>query len=701
MSGYRLGVDIGGTFTDLVLLEESTGELRILKLPSTPSDPAIGFLRGVDRLLEQDPKLPGSLGHVVHATTVATNAIIEGNTARTALLVTRGFRDILEIARQTRPDLFDLFCEKPRPLVPRDLCFEIRERLGPGGEVLQPLNEADVDAAAAAIGVEGVESVAICFLHSYRHPEHERRAAALLQARCPHVWVSLSSEVLPEFREYRRASTTVVNAALVPIARSYLREVIEGLRARGFASSFHVMQSGGGVLAADAAAEKPVCIVESGPAAGVIAASHLAQLAGYPDVISLDMGGTTAKVSLVRGGRPRISPEFEVGAAAVSGWGSTRGRGYPIGTPVLDLVEIGAGGGSIAWIDSGGMLRVGPRSAGADPGPACYGRGGSEPTTTDANLILGRIDAEYFLGGQMALDAEGARSAMDRVARPLGISIVEAAAGIVEIADSSMVGAIRLVSTERGYDPREFSVVAFGGAGPLHANALARQLGIPRTVIPPSPGVASAVGLLLADIEHDFVMTRVQRFGEIDCAALNAILEDFVRRGSAVLGQEGIPASRRAFLPSVDVRYAGQSYELRIPVPEGTFTAEVEAAVQDRFHLEHRRSYGHAAPEEPIELVNVRLTAIGRTVKPALKRVAPQSGSVESALRTRRAVYFATRGFVPCPVYDRYRLGAGAGVLGPAVLEELDSTVIVHPDYQAVVDELGNLIITPNGQHGS
>jgi N-methylhydantoinase A len=697
----RLGGDTGGTFTDVVLLDEASGDVRIFKLPSTPANPALAFLQGVDRALASlEESRPGAEAHVAHGTTVATNAIIEGKLARTALLVTRGFRDILEIAYQTRPDLFDLFADKPHPLVPRNLCLEIRERLGPEGEVLEPLDEADVERAVGALVAERIESVAICFLHAYRHPEHERRVGELVRSHCPQVTISLSSDVLPEFREYRRASTTVVNAALLPVVRGYLDEIQAGLAARGLPTTFHVMQSSGGVLTNAAARDKPVYIVESGPAAGVIAAIHVGQRTGHDDVIALDMGGTTAKASLVQGGRPRVAPEYEVGAGATAARGLTRGKGYPIGTPVLDLVEIGAGGGSIAWLDAGGMLRVGPRSAGADPGPACYGRGGIDPTVTDANLVLGRLDADAFLGGEMRLDADAAHRAITRVAEPLHISVLETAAGIVEIANASMVAAIHLVSTQRGHDPREFALVAFGGAGPLHANALADELRIPLAIIPRSPGLTSALGLLHADVEHDSTLTQIQRFGEIDLSALNMLYAELRERGRAALEREGVTAGAMEFIPSMDVRYVGQSYELRVPVPGGApgqrvrLNATTLDLVLEGFHAEHRRVYGHASPEEPAELVNVRLTAVGRTTKPSPPYLPAQVGPVDAALRTRRSVYFAPGGFVDCAVYDRYRLGAGARVPGPAIIEELDSTVCLHPGYVATVDEWGNLHLT-------
>jgi N-methylhydantoinase A len=443
-------------------------------------------------------------------------------------------------------------------------------------------------------------------------------------------------------------------------------------------------------------------VVESGPAAGVIAAAQLGELTGHRDVIAFDMGGTTAKVSLIQDGQPRVSPEMEVGAAAgglsgFSGGATTRGRGYPIGTRALDLVEIGAGGGSIAWIDGGGVLRVGPRSAGADPGPACYGRGGIEPTVTDANLVLGRLDAERFLSGEMALDPSAAQAAIRRLSDELGVAPLEAAAGVVANVNASMVRALHLVSTQRGYDPRNFTLVAFGGAGPLHANALAEQLGVRRVLIPRSPGLTSALGLLLSDIEHDLMVTRVQRFGELDYAVLNRVLADFTAQGRAQLANEGVGEDQIELIRSLDLRYVGQSYELEIPLTAAMLDATAEMDLAERFHAEHRRAYGHAAPEEPVELVNLRVRAIGRVPKPRFQPLPPQRGPVDAALRTRRQVFFDALGYTACPAYDRYQLGAGARLEGPAIVEEIDSTAVLNPGYAATVDDYGNLIIGDSG----
>ena len=514
---YRLGVDVGGTFTDAILLNESTGEVRTGKLPSTPSDPSDGFLRVVRRMLEEGEVPPETVRYVVHGTTVATNAIIEGNLSKTAFITTDGFKDLLEIQTGIRPALYDLQFEKLKPLVPRYLSFGVPERLDFRGDVLMPLDEDATRRVAEQLRDEGVESVAVCLLHSYINPDHERRIGEILHDVLPGALRSLSSDVAPEFREYFRASTTVINAAIRPIVSRYLDSIQSRVRGSGVLGELLVMQSGGGVLTFDAAIERPVFMVESGPAAGVIAASNLGKTLGHDNVISFDMGGTTAKVGLIEDGIPRVTKEYEVGGTAATTEHGSRGSGYPIRTPVIDLVEIGAGGGSIAWIDSGGILRVGPHSAGADPGPICYGQGGTEPTITDANLVLGRISSEYFLGGEMRLDAEAARRAIEeKCADPLGMGVDEVALGIVEIANNAMVGALRRVSIQRGYDPRDFLLVAFGGAGPVHANRLAAELEMPTVLVPTSPGTTSAMGLLVTDIKHDYSMALIQRVDRVD-----------------------------------------------------------------------------------------------------------------------------------------------------------------------------------------
>jgi N-methylhydantoinase A len=679
----RVAIDIGGTFTDATLIDEETGGVAIAKVLTTPSDPSEGFMQAVERALREGDVQAAQVNFVVHATTVATNAIIEGKIARSGFVTTDGFRDLLEIARQVRPTLYDTQFEKPPPLVPRDRAVVVKERLGPAGEVLLPLDDDSVREAAALLRREEVDSVAVCLLHSYVNPEHEQRVGAILAEELPGIPISLSAEVAPEFREYLRASTTVINAAIRPVVERYLERIEARLAEAGVQAKLLVMQSSGGVFGAEAAARKPVFIVESGPAAGVIASAHLGQTLGRPDILSFDMGGTTAKVGLIQDGRPSVTKDYSVGGHAGAGIGGLSLSGYPVRTPVVDLVEIGAGGGSIAWVDSGGLLRVGPQSAGADPGPVCYGRGGTEPTVTDANVVLGRLNPRYFLGGEMDLDVEGARTAIEeRCARPLGLDVTQAAHGIVEIANAAMVNALHLISVQRGYDPRDFVLVGFGGAGPVHANAIARDAEMPTLLIPRSPGIFSATGLLTTDLKRDAAVTIMRRLDEVDDAEVESVFGELERAGRAELEKEGVSGDRVDFLRQIDMRYVGQSYELTIPAGEGLL---------ERFHAEHDRTYGFAAPAEAVELVSLRLSSVGRIAKPPARAL--ERGDTPGP-KERRRVYFAeANGYVDCPVYDRYALPAGARLAGPAVVEEFDSTTVVHPGFAVSVDDTGNLII--------
>jgi N-methylhydantoinase A len=679
----RIAVDIGGTFTDATVVDEQTGRVAIAKTLTTPADPSEGFMHAVERALAEAKVEAPQVGFVVHATTVATNAIIEGKVARSGFVTTEGFRDLLEIARQVRPSLYDTQFEKPKPLVPRDRAVGVRERLGPAGEVLVPLDEGSARAAAALLKREGVESVAVCLLHSYVNGDHERRIGAILAEELPGVPISLSAEVAPEFREYLRASTTVINAVIRPVVERYLERIERRLVNAGIEAKLLVMQSSGGVFSSEAAARRPVFMVESGPAAGVIAAAYLGSTIDRPDILSFDMGGTTAKVGLIQGGKPSVTKDYQVGGHASAGIGGLSLSGYPVRTPVVDLVEIGAGGGSIAWVDSGGLLRVGPQSAGADPGPVCYRGGGVEPTVTDANVVLGRLNPDYFLGGEISLDVEGARRAIDeRCAKPLGLDVVEAAHGIVEIANAAMVNALHLISVQRGYDPRDFLLVGFGGAGPVHANALARDAEIPTVLVPPSPGIFSATGLLTTDLKRDAAQTVVQRLDALDPAEAESVFTALEATGAEEMRHEGVAEDAIEFERRLDLRYVGQSYELTVPAG---------GALAQRFHAEHDRVYGFSAESEPIECVSLRLTTIGRIAKPPPRALA--RGGVPEAT-SRRDVYFAEAGgYGDCPIYDRYALGAGAHLAGPAVVEEFDSTTVVHPGYGLRVDDHGNLII--------
>ncbi len=694
---YRLGIDIGGTFTDAVLLNEETGETRTGKVPSTPDDLSRGFLDAVRLIMADGGISPTSVEHLVHATTIATNSIIEGKIALTGFVTTDGFRDMLEIARQIRPSLYDLQFEKPPPLVPRYLAFGVPERLDANGDVLAPLDEQAVREVARALKQEGVRTIAVCFLHSYVNPAHERRAGQILAHECPEAIVSLSSDVAPEFREYFRASTTVINAAITPIVSDYLRSIEKRLRNDGFTAELLAMQSSGGVLTFETARDKPVFMVESGPAAGAVAAAYLGVALGSPNVLSFDMGGTTAKACLIQDGTPDVTKDYQVGAEAGRSSGAFGGAsGYPVRVPVIDLAEIGAGGGSIAWVDSGGVLRVGPQSAGAAPGPVCYAQGGDRPTVTDANLVLGRLNPDNFLGGEIELDVDAAHRAIEETcARPLGLALEAAAYGIVEIANSAMANALRLVSIHRGYDPRDFVLVAFGGAGPVHANRIAAELEVPTLLVPNSPGIFSATGLLVTDLKHDFSVTMIQRAEDLDTDAVERAFAEILEKGRAALARESTPAERMSFQRAADMRYQGQSFELTILLPDQPLANDALSGVLEAFHRGHEQAYGFAAPEEPVEFVNLRVTAVGGIVKPVLRRLDRSDGNAGEALTGRRKVYFEEMdGRADCPIYDRYALSAGVEVPGPAIIEERDSTTVVHPGYAARVDDYGNLLIS-------
>jgi N-methylhydantoinase A len=698
---HRLGVDIGGTFTDAILIDEETGQSRISKVSSTPSDPSNGFLEVTDRILALAGTDPQSLRYVVHGTTVATNAIIQRRIARTALIATQGFSDVLEIGRQIRPTLYDIQFQKPMPLVPRNLAFGVPERLNWRGEVLLPLDEAAVRRVAEKLRAESVGSVAVCLLHSYANAIHEERIGEILAEMLPGVAVSLSCRIAPEFREYDRASTIVINAGIQPIVQEYLGSIEQRLRGRQVAAELLVMQSGGGVLTFQTAGERPVFIVESGPAAGVIATSHLARNLGVTNAISFDMGGTTAKVGLVRGGTPQITKEYHVGAVAQPGAGAARGSGYPIRTPVIELAEIGAGGGSIAWVDSGGALRVGPTSAGAEPGPAAYGRGGQEPTITDANLFLGRLGADSFLGGELHLDIDAATRAIERAcAKPLGRDLVSTAYGIIEIANSAMASALRLMSIQRGLDPRTFALVGFGGAGPVHANRLAAQMGIGTTIVPPSPGTFSALGLLLNDLRHDFSQTYKRRMTAVDLDAIRRIFERMEGEGRAMLAREQVPEVDISIEHHLEMQYVGQSYVLPIRLARGAIdAADMATAVAD-FHAAHAAAYGFSVTAEPTEIVNVRLAAVGR-IPPWTPRRVGRDGPRPEPKGTREVYFEESGGFTTCAIYDRAHFQETTWVNGPCIVEEMDSTTVIHPGYVANVDTWGNLVIGPSDREAA
>ena len=673
----RVGVDIGGTFTDLVTVTD--GDFDVTKTPSTPAAPEEGVTNGLAKLRRTAGLSFADVGFLAHGTTVATNAVLEGEWADTALVTTEGFRDALEIGRQARPDIYDFQTDKPAPVVPRQHRFEVTERLDERGTVRTELDESTVEAVVEDLRDADVESVAVSLLFSYENPAHERRVGDLLDEADLGVSHSLSSEVLPEIREYERTLTTALNAALKPVMDSYLGNLMASLREAGVTADLQIMQSNGGIITADVARTRPVNTLLSGPAAGVQGATYVAGLAGFDDVVTMDMGGTSCDVSLVEGGDPTVATDVEVGD-------------YPVNVPMIDIHTVGAGGGSVAWIDDGGALRVGPRSAGADPGPICYGRGSEQPTITDAQLLLGRLDPDSFLSGELDVEvADVRRIFAERLADPLGTSVEAAAQGVLDVANASMERALRVVSVERGYDPRDFGLVAFGGAGPLHATALAAELDIPRVVVPRTAGVLSALGLLISDVLYDYSTSRVRQWADVDPAGLQATFADFVERGERRLGAERLDPARVQFERSVDLRYAGQSFELSVPVPDGPVDEDAMSTVAERFHDRHRQRYGHAYEDESIELVTLRTRARGIVETPDLHPPAVD-GTVADAVTDVRPVHYG--GTVhDARIYDRALLPTDSTFEGPAVVEGQESTVVVRPEQSVTVDEYGSLLV--------
>ena len=690
----RIGADIGGTFTDLVFLRPD-GRLDRRKVPSTPDDYARAISEGIAAYRAE--QLAGQpVDEVAHATTVATNAILERRGARTALLTTEGFRDVLELRRIRIPLSYDLGWQKPPPLVRRADRLPVRERLDAAGNTIVALDMASVDSAMDEIAAGDIDAIAVCLLHSYRAPQHEQEVGAALRRRFPGKHVSLSSEVLPEMLEFERTSTTVINAYIAPLIETYLTRLRERLAVDGIRAPLLVMQSNGGLISASAAAERPVTIIESGPAAGVVAAARAAAEGGHGDVITLDMGGTTTKASIIERGTILRGSEYEVGAAVSASSRLVRGNGYLLRIPVIDISEVGAGGGSLAFIDPGGALRVGPRSAGASPGPACYGQGNDHSTVTDANLVLGYLDQDSLAGGALRLDRRLAEAAITRdVGGPADLSLLEAALGIHEVANSNMVRAIKSVSVERGRDPVEFALMAFGGAGPIHAVAVARLLGIRRVIIPPAPGVFSALGLLRAEMEHHTARTILA--GTRDPAihqakvVIDAMRAELVARFAA----EGFSREAVQVSASADLRYVGQSSEITVPLSSSTLSDALLREAEERFEAEFARTYGHVGGRKLFELVTFRLVAtIGRGIEHGGVWVDADAG-LPPGSTTRRACFSAAEGPLDVPVIRRAAL-ATASVPGPLLIQEYDTTIVVPPGATACLDGKNNVIVEVN-----
>jgi N-methylhydantoinase A len=678
---WRVGIDSGGTFTDVCLFEEESGHIEVWKLSSTPADPSEAVAAGIIEGLARVGATPSEIAYFGHGTTVATNALIQGKGAPTGLLATEGFRDLLEIGRQKRPDLYDPQADKPPVLVPRAWRREVPERLRHDGRIEIPLDEAAVRSAARALREAGVAAVAICFLYSFVASRHEEIAKRILKEEFPEAFVSASHEVAPEFREFERLSTTVVNAYLGPVMQGYLAGIMTRLAGLGVPVAPHITQSNGGVIGCATAAQLPMRTILSGPSTGVVGAEIVGRLAGAPDLITFDMGGTSTDVALLRGGAVPLAGQAQV-------------HGYPLKAPMLDIHTVGAGGGSIAHVDAGGLLKVGPRSAGADPGPVAYARGNTAPTVTDANIVLQTLNPTHLLGGRMPVRQGLAITAIDGLAAALGMERIPTAQGIVAVVTANMARAIRVISVERGHDPRDYALLAFGGAGPLHAARLARELEISRIIVPPSPGILCAMGLLLTDLRADFAATR--RLPLVDSAVtpLRAVFAGLEAEAEAWFNQERVAPEARRIARSVDMRYAGQNYELPVALPDAPVGADTIAALADGFATAHRRRYGFLAEEEPVELVTFRVEATGR-VRKAEFEPHPRSGADPSeALAGRREVWLPEAGgFVAAPIYARERLFHGNEIAGPAIVEQMDATTLVLPGMVGRVDPHLNLVL--------
>ena len=677
---YILGVDVGGTFTDLALFEGDTGGLTLTKVPSTPADPSQGVINGIQQLVEENDIKPKSITFLIHGTTVATNAVLEGKGMPTALLATEGFGDILDIVRQDRPQLYDWRAMRPAPMVPRSQRWEVAERILFDGTEKCSLDEDQVRRIVNQIQERGLTSIAVCYLHSYVNPAHEKRTGEIIAEEVPTASISLSSEILPEIKEYERTSTTAMNAAVMPIVERYMKRLSQTTVEMGVSSRLHVMQSNGGIMTAETAGRKSVNTILSGLAGGVLGGVTLAKQAGFENAITIDMGGTSFDISLAYQGQIRFSRESEIG-------------GHAIAIPMIDVHTLGAGGGSIAWIDVGGALQVGPQSAGAVPGPACYNRGGTLPTVTDANQVLGRLNPEYLLAGSMNMEPDLARRAIQgHVADPLGMSLEAAAEGIIKIINANMLKGIRVVSVERGYDPRDFTVVAFGGGGPVHAAELARELGAKAVMVPTAPGITSAIGLLMADFRHDYARTYLCATDTMDFDDLNGAFAGLEHQAVTQLKEEGVSEADIVLMQSVEMRYRGQGHSLEIAVPAGHLDNAALQQINDAFHRQHQTTYGYSRSDEVTEFVNLRLAGIGRLPKPQ-PQLAEKDGKYPSdALIGRRMVYFKGQ-WHETAIYDRHLLRHGNRLSGPAIVEQLDSTTIVLPAQTARVDALGNILI--------
>jgi N-methylhydantoinase A len=685
---YRVGIDIGGTFTDMLLVGED-GAAVIGKTLTTPGDPSLAVEDALRPVFANGTVKAGTRGTLIHGTTLVTNALIERKGAPTALLTTSGFRDAVEIGREHRYELYDLNLDLPKPLVPRHLRFDVPERIAADGSVLEPLDEAFVRRLVAELKEKGITAIGVCYLNSFRNPTHEKRTAQLIAAIAPAIRVSLSSEVVAEIREFQRTSTTLANVYVQQRVADYLAQLHARLDKIGFAGNFFVMLSSGGIATRETAARFPVRLLESGPAAGALAAAQAGLLSGHRDLLSFDMGGTTAKLCVIEDGQPLKTHEFEVDRV----YRFRKGSGLPVRIPVIDMIEIGAGGGSIARVDSLGLLRVGPDSSGADPGPVCYRQGGTEPTVTDADLVLGYLDADYFLGGKMQLDIDGARAALARLGKPLHMSAEQVAWGIHQIVNENMANAARAHLGERGKDPRRMLMYAFGGAGPVHGYRVAEILRLPALISPFGAGVGSTFGLLSAPLAFDFVRSAYSRLDALDWHFANRLLDEMSEEGKKVLESSGVSAGAIVYQRSADMRYMGQGHEVSVPLPEGALSGQELGRISADFENAYQSLYGRKGPEVPLEVINWRVVASGP--RPETQLQLPRARDTRGAARkSARPAYFPEReGFIDTPVFDRYALEPGTEFSGPAIVEERESTLIVGARGRARVDESLNIIV--------
>lgn len=684
MTGYRIATDIGGTFTDMVYLDEQTGKIGVRKASTTPHDFSQGVIDTLDKA--EDHIETARTSFFVHGTTVIINALTERKGVKTGLITTKGFRDVLEIGRANRPDIYNMYYEKPKAFIERYLRLEVPERLNYKGEVLQPLDEAELRRVIQQLVNEGVESIAVCFLHAYANPVHEIRAGEILQQVAPQIPFTLSHDVTGEWREFERTSTAVLNSYVLPTARAYLDNLENTLTTRKrMRDVLHIMQSNGGSATFDMAKRTPINLVESGPVAGVIGSARIGELIGESNVIAFDVGGTTAKTSLIEGGKPKITTEYKIEHTRET-------AGYPILAPTIDIVEIGSGGGSIAWIDNAGALRVGPISAGAVPGPACYGQGGTEPTVTDANLLVGRLSPANFLGGELKVSVDKAREAMEPIARHFNMSIEEAALGVIRISDFGKINAVKLISVRRGYDPRDFIIVAFGGGGSMHASAMMRDLRCKKVVVPIYPGVFSALGMLMTDLRVDMLRTLIGRTDKLDLATVNGIYNEMEQQARSQLKQEHVADSDLQLQRFADMRYLGQEHTVKVPLPEGQITPEVMRQINDGFHDLHEQSYTFRL-DTAIEIVNYHVTMIGLVSKAQIGTVSSSGTGMSRARKEVRPVIFDDFGTVNTTVYERDVLPLDRTIEGPAIIEEPSASTVVYPDQQFYRDRYGFLHI--------